>query len=76
MNPRVKTAVANIDFTLFVTFVNGETGIFDIKPFLNLGKFKELQDFKNFRRCHIEDGVITWYNDLDISPDTVYLMRQ
>lgn len=76
MNPRVKTANANEDFTLSVTFVNGESGIFDVKPYLNLGKFKELQDFNNFRRYTLEDGVITWYNDLDLAPDTVYLLKQ
>lgn len=76
MSQRVIAASANNDFTLFITFVNGETGVFDVKPYLNMGKFKELQDFNNFRRFHIDDGVITWYNGIDLAPDTVYLMKQ
>ena len=31
MNPRVKDVVANKDFTITVTFTNGEIGIFDVK---------------------------------------------
>ncbi len=75
MNPRLKTAKANDDFSFYVTFTNGENGNFDLKPFLEKGKFKELKDITNFRRFRLEEGVITWYNELDIAPDTVYLLK-
>jgi hypothetical protein len=75
MNPRLKSAKANDDFSFFVTFTNGEKGVFDLKPFLDKGRFKELKDINNFRRFRLEEGVITWYNELDIGPDTVYLLK-
>ena len=74
MNPRIKKIIANDDHTFLITFLNGEEGIFDLKPFLNKCKFKELQDVNNFKRFKLEDGVINWFNGLDISPDTVYLI--
>jgi hypothetical protein len=76
MNPRINIAIPNDDFTIQVVFNNGESGIFDVNQFLDKGSFKELQDLSNFRRFHLEDGVITWYNDLDLSPDTVYLLSK
>ena len=75
MNPRLKSAKANDDHSFYVIFTNGEKGIFDLKPFLDKGKFKELKDINNFRRFRLEEGVITWYNELDIGPDTVYLLK-
>jgi len=76
MHPRIDKIIANDNHTFNITFLNGEKGIFDLKPFLNKGKFKELQDINNFKRYKLEDGVIKWYNELDISPDTVYLISK
>jgi hypothetical protein len=75
MNPRIKTATANEDYSFNLIFQNGEQGNFDIKPYLEIGKFKELKDLRNFRRFKLEDGVIKWFNGLDISPDTVYMLK-
>ncbi len=73
MLPRINNAFAKENFTFLVFFENGEKGIFDLKPFLNIGKFHELSINNNYRRFIVDDGVITWYNDLDLAPDTVYL---
>jgi hypothetical protein len=54
MNPRLISAKANDDHSFYVTFTNRETGIFDLKPFLDKGKFKELKDINNFRRFRLE----------------------
>jgi hypothetical protein len=37
MNPRVKEVEADQDYTLFVTFNNGEKKRFDVKPYLERG---------------------------------------
>ena len=41
MNPRVRDVKPNNDFTLTITFNNGEVKIFDVKPYLNTGIFAE-----------------------------------
>ncbi len=73
MLPRINNATANEDFIFSVIFENGEKGTFDLKPYLNLGKFIELKVDNNYKRFQLDDGVITWFNVLDIAPDTVYL---
>ena len=44
MNPRVITLRPETDFTLTLTFSNGEVRVFDVKPYLNIGIFRELKD--------------------------------
>ena len=44
MNPRVKEVEAGQDYTLLVTFSNGEKKRFDVKPYLNIRVFNELKD--------------------------------
>ena len=39
MNPRVKSVVANENYTITITFENGETKIFDMTPYLDFGVF-------------------------------------
>ncbi|MBI4530398.1 MAG: DUF2442 domain-containing protein, partial [Candidatus Latescibacteria bacterium] len=44
MNPRVTAVKPNPDRTLTITFTNGEKKIFDVKPYLDIGIFRELRD--------------------------------
>lgn len=76
MSPRIKEAKINSDYTINLTFLNNEVGVFDLKPYLNKGKFRELLDYNNLFNFYLDDGVITWYNGLDLSPDTVYMLKQ
>ncbi len=76
MEPRIKNAKLNKDFTFDCLFVNGELKNFDIKPFLNKGRFAELNNFDKLKNFKIIDGVLNWFDELDISPDTVYLLSR
>lgn len=73
MNPRVKEVIANKDFTLTITFTNGEIGIFDMKPYLNKGIFKELNDWQLFSTAKPFMGTIQWIHEQDLCPDNFYL---
>ena len=48
MNPRVQAVKPNADYTLTLTFTNGEVKAFDVKPYLQIGIFQELQDIGTF----------------------------
>lgn len=48
MNPRVKKVKPNRNHTQIITFANGEEKIFDMKPYLKIGIFKELKDLSLF----------------------------
>jgi hypothetical protein len=59
------------DHTIKVTLSYGKKGIFDVKPYLDRGIFKELKDYNYFKRARIEFGTITWPNEQDFSPETI-----
>ena len=43
MNPRVQAVKPNTDYTLTLTFTNGEVRVFDVKPYLSLVFFKNCE---------------------------------
>jgi len=73
MNPRVVSVRPHPDYTLLLTFTNGEVRTFDVKPYLNLGVFRELQDPCYFNSVRTFLGSIRWQNGQDFCPDTLYL---
>lgn len=73
MNPRVEAVQPNLDYTLTLTFTNGEVRMFDVTPYLQIGIFQELQDkalFATVRPCL---GSVQWKNGQDFCPDTLYV---
>jgi hypothetical protein len=51
MQPRIKEIVAADDYTLKLIFVNGDHGIYDCRPLLDFGVFKELRDISYFKQA-------------------------
>jgi hypothetical protein len=72
MNPRVKEVVPDIDYTLIITFENQEKKRFDVKPFLDVGIFKELRNMDKFIAIHPCLGTVQWSGGQDLCPDTLY----
>ncbi len=72
MNPRVKTVKPNPDYTITLTFANGEVRRFDVKPYLDKGFFQELQDLSNFNSVKPFLGSVQWRDGQDFCPDTLY----
>jgi hypothetical protein len=73
MNPRVQHVTPNQDYTLTLTFTNGEIRRFDVKPYLQRGIFKELQNISIFNAVKPSLGSIQWPQGQDFCPDTLYL---
>ena len=73
MNPRVKTVRPKSDYTLTLEFTNGEVRVFDVKPYLSKGIFRELQDLRIFNSVRPVLGSVQWINGQDFCPDTLYL---
>jgi len=73
MNPRVVAVTPRPDYTLELTFANGEVRIFNVTPYLNIGIFRELQDLRYFNSVRPVLGSIQWQNGQDLCPDTLYL---
>lgn len=72
MNPRVKGVKPNSDYTITVSFTNGERRKFDVKPYLDKGFFRELKDIRAFNTVKPFMGSIQWQSGQDFCPDTLY----
>ncbi len=73
MNPRVVAVEPSPDYTITLTFDNGEVRRFDTKPYLNIGIFQELRDKSAFNSVQPFLGSVQWKNGQDFDPDTLYL---
>jgi len=79
--------VANDDFTLTITFDNGERRLYDMRPLLKKGTvFEPFAKIENFRRVYVDDthaiawdvdpnidSSIVWQNKVDLCPDSCYI---
>ena len=73
MNPRIKEVHPSDDYTLNIIFDNNEERVFDVKPYLDKGIFKQLKDRRIFNSVKPFLGSIQWMNGSDFCPDTLYL---
>ena len=73
MFPRVSQAYPIDNYQVKIVFDNKEIKVFDTKPYLNQGIFKELKDQKYFDSVSVSDGTIQWINGQDFCPDTLYI---
>jgi hypothetical protein len=73
MNPRIAKVIPKENHKLELTFTNGEFGVYDCTPLLNFGIFQELQNEDYFKQVSLLGGSVSWPNEQDICPDTLYL---
>ena len=73
MNPRISEVMPTNDYKLELVFTNKEKGVYDCKMLLDFGVFKELKDKNYFNKVKVCFGTVTWPNEQDICPDTLYL---
>jgi hypothetical protein len=60
------------DYKLLLKFENEEEKIFDMKPYLDVGKFQELKDESLFKTVKISFDTVEWANGLDFDPEVLY----
>jgi hypothetical protein len=72
MNPRVTDVKPSQDYTLVLTFSNGEVRLFDVKPYLDKGIFRELRELRAFNSVRPFLGSVQWQGGQDLCPDTLY----
>lgn len=84
---RITDVVPNDNFTLTLTFDNGEKRILDMTPHLVPGTiFASFRELSNFRRVYLDDCSAicwdinpavdsneVWSNKVDLCPDTCYV---
>ncbi len=63
------------DYKLKLSFADGKAGVVDFAGYIEKGGiFSKLADLEKFKKFVInqELGVITWNNEIDIAPETLY----
>jgi hypothetical protein len=71
MNWDVKTVKPLPDYRIYVEIEDGRKGIFDLKPYLDHGVFRELRDVNYFNQVSLVLGAVTWPHDQDVAPETL-----
>ena len=59
------------EYRIYVEVADGRKGIFDMKPYLDRGVFRELKDVNYFNQVGILFGAVTWPHEQDIAPETL-----
>lgn len=72
MNPAITSVEDKGDYILSVVFDNGENGVLDMKPYLDFGVFKKIQDPDVFKSVHVTFDTIAWETGADLAPEFVY----
>ncbi len=57
---------------LLLKFENKEERIFDMSPYLEIGKFQELKDEQLFKTVRVSFDTVEWDNGLDLDPELLY----
>ena len=68
----VARVAPNEDFTLSITFDNGEQGILDMKPYLGFGVFQRVKNYDHFKCVRVAFDTIEWDCGVDLDPEFVY----
>lgn len=70
--PSVTRVEALEGHRLRIDFSNGETGLLDVKPWLDFGVFQRLRDPEAFRRVKVAWDTVEWDCGPDLDPELVY----
>jgi len=73
MTPDVTQVKTQANFELLVTFADGVCKEFSMLPYLQYPAFSQLSEPGKFAFAHVANGTVQWTEDIDISPDTLYL---
>ena len=76
MTPDVIKVLATPDYSIVAEFETGEVRLFDMRPYLDFPAFAPLKEPGLFMRAHVEHGTVVWSDEIDLSPDTLYLRGQ
>ena len=72
MHPAVMSVECEGEYILSVSFDNGESGLLDMKPYLDFGVFRKIKDPDIFKTVHVSFDTIAWESGADIDPEFVY----
>ena len=72
MYPAIVSVKPIDEYRLELRFDTNETKIFDMKPYLDTGIFRELKDQSRFRSVRISFDTVEWEGGIDFDPEALY----
>ncbi len=72
MYPAITEVKPEIDYMLLLTFDNGDKRVFDMKPYLDIGIFRELKNISKFNSVRVSFDSIEWENEADLDPEILF----
>lgn len=78
MVPRIRQVLACDDYVLHITFDNGVTKLYDLKPKLSDERFRILRDRVFFKAVQVDGGGfgVSWNDDIDLSENELWIKGQ
>ena len=71
--PRPVAVATAEDYSLKVTFSNGEMRRFDVRPYLAYPAFEALKAGSLFAQVRVAHNTVVWNEEVDIAPESLYL---
>lgn len=68
---RLRQVIARQNHTLLLTFEDGYTATFDVRPLIELEAFSPLADIAEFGKIHNGGYFVEWSCGADLSADTL-----
>lgn len=69
---KLENVVAQPDYTLLVTFKNGEKKLYDFKPKLALKIYEPLKNPSLFMQAKKHSYAVVWNDKIDIASEALY----
>ncbi len=73
MNQRVLKVSYQPDYKLRIIFSDGDTKMFDLRPYLDYPIYQSLKDESFCSKAKVFNGTVVWNEEIDFDPDTLYL---
>ena len=72
LRPTAVSVTPHDDYSLTVTFDNGETKRFDVTPYIHGEWYSHLHDKAYFRAARTDGFSVVWPDGQDLCPDELY----
>ena len=70
--PKIEAVEPRDDYTLLLTFENGEQRVYDMRPELSTEVFEPLRDLGLFRQVQVVRGSLEWPGERDLAYDMLH----
>lgn len=71
--PKLSKAIPITPLKLRLFYDNGEERIIDMSQYMKSNYFKQLMNWDYFKEVKVKGEVVSWPNEQDIAPETLYL---